>query len=208
MTATHVLVMRHAQSEANVIRVWSSARLGYPLTPAGVEQARTAGHRLAHRGVTAVYGSPLERAQETAGEVAAVLGLTSLVLEGVQEVDVGVHEGRHDAEVAPVAQEVFGRWWREGDLAHRFHEGESGREIADRVAAALDAVAGAHAGQTVVVVSHGGAMAVGLTDLCPNLGADFVVANLLANCAVVELVHDDAGWRCVSWADLPVGDAS
>lgn len=200
VVSTHVLVMRHAQSEANVSALWTSAVAGFPLTGFGFEQARAAGERLVGRGVAAVYGSPLVRAQQTAAEVAAVLGTQPEVLDGVEEVHVGVHEGGHDDDVGPVAVDVFGRWWRDGDLSHRFEGGESGREIADRMAAALGRVVADRPGRTAVVVSHGGAMAVGLTELCANVDAGFVADHLLANCAIVELVHDAAGWRCVSWA--------
>lgn len=208
VVSTRVVVMRHAQSEANVTEMWTSARMGFPLTERGVAQARAAGQSLRERGVGAVYGSPLVRAEQTAREVAAALGLAHQVLEGVQEIHVGVHEGGLDEEVAPIAIEVFGRWWRDGDMAHRFHEGESGREIADRVAAALERVVAAHPGDTVVVVSHGGAIAVGVTDLCANVDSAFVSDHLLANCATVELVRDAAGWRCESWAGLPLGQGT
>lgn len=206
MAGTRVIVMRHAQSEANVTEIWTSARLGYPLTERGVAQARTAAAALRDRGVVAVYGSPLVRAQQTAREVADVLGLglEHRVLEGMEEIHVGVHEGGLDAEVTPVALEVFRRWWVDGDLSHRFHGGESGQEIADRVARALGEVAAAHAGQTTVVVSHGGAMAVGITELCAGLDPGFVAEHLLANCATVELGHDPGGWRCLSWAGVAV----
>ncbi len=205
VVSTKVVVMRHAQSEANVTEVWTSARLGFPLTETGVAQARAAGRLLIGRGLSAVYGSPLVRADQTAREVATELGLPHRVLEGVQEVHVGVHEGGYDAEVGPIAIEVFGRWWRDGDMSHRFQGGESGREIADRMARALGRVVADHAGNTVVVVSHGGAIAVGVTDLCANVDAAFAADHLLANCATVELVHDSSGWRCVSWAGVPLG---
>lgn len=203
MTATRVLVLRHGQSEGNVAQVWTSTFEGYPLTEQGREQARRAGERLVDRGVTAVYGSPLPRAQQTAQEVGAVLGLPVGVLEGVHELDVGIHEGQHDETVGPVALEVFGRWWRDDDLSAGFPGGETGVEIVARMHAALDEVADRHDGGTVLVVSHGGAMAVGITSMCDNLDSLFVSQHILANCDLVELRRDDAGWHCDSWAGLP-----
>jgi probable phosphoglycerate mutase len=202
VSETRVLVLRHGQSEGNVAQVWTSSLEGYPLTERGREQARAAGERLTDRGVTAIYASPLPRAQQTAAEVGAVLGIPVATLAGVHELDVGVHEGEHDDNVAPVALRVFSAWWRDEDLTAGFPGGETGQQIVDRMRAALDSVADRHEGETIVVVSHGGAMAVGIQWLCDNLDALFVSQHILANCELVELRRDAEGWRCDVWAGL------
>ena len=204
MTDTRVLVLRHGQSAGNVARVWTSSPEGYPLTERGREQARAAGERLAGRGVAALYASPLPRAQQTAQEVGRVIGLPVATLAGVHELDVGVHEGEHDDRVAPVALDVFGRWWREDDLSAGFPGGETGFQIVERMRTALDSVADRHDGTTSLVVSHGGAMALGIQSLCDNLDALFVSQHILANCELVELRRDEGGWRCEGWAGIPV----
>ena len=205
MPTTRLLVMRHGESEGNVARIWTSARVGYPLTERGHAQARAAGARVSDRGVSAVYGSPLVRAHETAADVAEVLGLEVRVLEGVEELHVGVHEGSHDDDVAPIAMEVFGRWMREGDLEHGFQGGETGYQIAARMSEALNRVADAHPDEAIVVVSHGGSMAVGMAALCDNIGVDFVGEHMLRNTDVVEVIRSDAGWHCVAWAGRSPG---
>lgn len=197
---SRVLLVRHGQSEGNVARIWTSARGGFPLTALGHEQARTVAATLAGRDVVAVYGSPLVRAQETAAEIGEILALPHGVLEGVEELHVGIHEGVHDDHVGPVAEQVFGAWWRDNDLSGGFEGGETGEQIAARIRAALDLVADKHAGGTAVVVSHGGAMAVGVVALC-SLDAAYVATHLLKNCDVVELERDpDGAWTCLSWA--------
>jgi probable phosphoglycerate mutase len=204
VTGSRVLVVRHGQSEGNVARIWTSARSGFPLTPLGHQQARAVGDSLVDEGVTAVYGSHLPRAQQTAAEIADALGLGHGVLDGVEEMHVGQHEGGHNDEVGPIATEVFGRWWRDGDLSGGFPGGETGLQIAGRMRAALDEVADRHAGSTCVVVSHGGAMAVGITALADNLDALFVSEHILANTEVVDLARDEGTWRCRSWAGIPL----
>lgn len=199
-SSSRILLVRHGQSEGNVARVWTSARGGFPLTELGHEQARAVGATLAGRDVVAVYGSPLVRAQETAAEIAALMGLAPGELEGVEELHVGVHEGVHDDTVGPVAEQVFGAWWRDNDLSGGFEGGETGVQIAARMREALHLVADKHAGETTVVVSHGGAMAVGVIALC-DLDPAFVATHLLKNCDVVELERDvDGAWTCTSWA--------
>ena len=120
MTASRILLVRHGESEGNVANVWTSSHVGYPLTERGHEQARAAGETFLDRGVTALYASHIPRAQQTAEEVGAVLGLPVRTLDGIGEFGVGVHEGVHDDDVAPVAAEVFGRWMGEGDLTAAF----------------------------------------------------------------------------------------
>lgn len=197
---SRILLVRHGQSEGNVARVWTSARGGFPLTELGHEQARAVGATLIGRDVVAVYGSPLVRAQETAAEIALLLCLAHGELEGVEELHVGVHEGVHDDTVGPVAEQVFGAWWRDNDLSGGFEGGETGLQIAARMREALTLVADKHDGETTVVVSHGGAMAVGVIALC-DLDPAFVATHLLKNCEVVELERDaDGAWTCTSWA--------
>jgi probable phosphoglycerate mutase len=202
VTSSRLLVVRHGQSEGNVARVWTSSRDGFPLTPLGREQARAVAATFVDDGVVAVYGSPLPRALQTAEEIGAVLGAPVSVLEGVEELHVGDHEGGHDDEVGPVASEVFGRWWRDGDLTSGFPGGETGEQIVARMRDSLDQVADRHVGATAVVVSHGGAMAVGITALADNLDASFVAQHILANTEVVSLERTAAGWRCLSWAGI------
>jgi broad specificity phosphatase PhoE len=202
MTTARVVVVRHGQSEANVPPLWTSAHHGYPLTELGHEQARAAGELLRGRGVEAVYASRIQRAQQTAAAIAQVLGLEPRTLPGVEEIDVGVHEGGHNDEVGPIAIEVFGRWWRDGDLDHGFEGGETGRSIATRMRTALDLVADDHQPGPSVVVSHGGVMAVGITEMCPELTPGFVSEHFLPNTGVVELERDDDGWHCLSWDGL------
>jgi probable phosphoglycerate mutase len=196
---TRVLLVRHGQSEGNVGRIWTSAREGFPLTELGHEQARAVGETLVGRDVVAVYGSPLLRAQQTAAEIAGVLGLEPRTLEGVEEMHVGVHEGGHDDHVGPVAIEVFGRWWRDGDLSGGFDGGETGEQITSRFSGALDEVVGAHPDGTAVVVSHGGAMALSVAHLA-GLDPLWVSQNFLKNTAVVELERSGNAWTCTSWA--------
>ena len=56
-------------------------------------QAAAAARLLSGRGIASIVSSPLSRARDTAQTVAEILGLRIEVLEDLQEVAFGVHEG-------------------------------------------------------------------------------------------------------------------
>ena len=194
-----VLVMRHGQSEGNVSRRLSAAEPGAPLTARGLQQAEDAAAALADRSVARVYCSPLLRARQTAQALAGALGTGEpVVLPGMREFALGEVEGSAtDSDWARV-DAVFDAWL-DGDLEAALPGAESGADVVSRVREALEGVADLHRGETVVVVSHGGAMSVALPWLAHNVRNDRARGAGIANCGVVELSGDGDGWRLVSW---------
>ena len=70
-----------------------------------------------------------------------------------------------------------------------------GREIADRFGAVLREVADAHPGETVLVVSHGGAIGLGV----PAIARVDAEQHELGNCDTVEVLADADAWVCTRW---------
>lgn len=194
-----VLVMRHGQSEGNVTRRLSAAEPGAPLTERGRQQAKDAAVALGDRNVARVYCSPLLRARQTAAELSAALGAGEpVVLQGMREFELGEVEGSDaDADWARV-DAVFDAWL-DGDLEVALPGAESAADVVARVRDALEGVADLHRGETVVVVSHGGAMSLALPWLAHNVRDDRARGAGIANCGVVELAGDSDGWQLVSW---------
>jgi probable phosphoglycerate mutase len=78
--------------------------------------------------------------------------------------------------------------------------GESLRTFAERVSAALEAIAARHAGETVLVVAHAGVLDIAhrmATGLALSEKRDFPVLNAAPN----WLDHENGAWSIVSWAD-------
>ena len=165
MAVTRVLVARHAAAEYENDLLTDD---GGSLTVAGRAQAMELGNNLEGEGIVHVWTSPMARAVQTAELAATALVCGVTVREGLREFGVGAHVGK------PLAPDPLGPTflkWLDGDLDARIEGGESGTEIAARVAAALDEVAAAHPGGTVLVLSHGGSIGVGLPALAANLDA-------------------------------------
>jgi len=79
-----VHLIRHGETENPAHLVYASLP-GFGLTPGGFAQAGMAARHLANRPVAAVWSSPLQRALETAGEIARSFGLPVIADEELRE---------------------------------------------------------------------------------------------------------------------------
>jgi broad specificity phosphatase PhoE len=142
--------------------------------------------------VAHVYTSTLARAVQTAEIVAASLDIGVTTRLGLREFDAGyLAERPHDLD--PVLA-VYDRWIG-GDLGARVPDGESAAELVARLRTVLEEIAAGHPGETVLVVSHGGTLRIGLPALCRM---DVEPAEL-ENTATVEVRAEAGGRVCVRW---------
>jgi len=198
MTELRLLLVRHGQTAANVARALDTRPPGAPLTDLGHEQAAALADRLADEPVTAVYASTAIRTQQTAAPLAARLGLAVTVLDGVHEVDAGDLEMRSDEAALEQFAAVYEAWKR-GELDAKLPGGESARDLRDRFTAAVARVRDAATG-SVVLVSHGGAIRLGVAALI----GDAAEAAYIGNTGVVVLeAVPDGGWRLEHWDPAP-----
>jgi broad specificity phosphatase PhoE len=187
--ATTMVVARHGEAEYEA-PTW--AEEGGSLTHRGRLQAMELAESLASRRVAHVWTSTLARAVQTGEIVAAKLGVGVTTRLGLREFDMGDHRGV-PLEEDPFL-ETYGRWLA-GHLDERVPGAESGREVADRVATVLREIADLHPGETVLVVSHGGAIGVGV----PNIARMDATQQRLDNCDTVEVLADADGWVCTRY---------
>ncbi|MFF7555421.1 bifunctional RNase H/acid phosphatase [Streptomyces olivaceus] len=152
--ATFVL-LRHGETPLTPQKRFSGSGGSDPsLSPVGREQAEKVAASLARRGtVEAIVASPLARTRETAGIVAARLGLEVAVEEGLRETDFGAWEGLTFGEVRERYPEDMDAWLASPD-AEPTGGGESFAATGARIAATRDKLVAAHAGRTVLLVSH------------------------------------------------------
>ncbi|HEX5468411.1 MAG TPA: histidine phosphatase family protein [Gaiellaceae bacterium] len=149
---TTVYLARHGESDWNVERRWQG-HADRPLTERGREQARALAERLEGVELEAVYASDLRRAWETAQQVAGARGLEVVQLPELREVHVGSWSGLTRDDCAARFPEAFERWCAGGS---GWDDGETYEEMAERVVAAIRALAAQHPEGTILVVSHGG----------------------------------------------------
>ncbi|MCX0243591.1 bifunctional RNase H/acid phosphatase [Streptomyces drozdowiczii] len=150
-----LLLLRHGETALTPQKRFSGSGGTDPaLSPAGLEQAERAATAFAALGtVEEIVSSPLRRCRETAGAVAARLGLEVRIEDGLRETDFGAWEGLTFGEVGERYGDDLDAWLASPDAAPT-GGGESFTEVAERVSAARDALVTRYAGRTVLVVTH------------------------------------------------------
>jgi probable phosphoglycerate mutase len=155
--ATLILVRHGRTEDTEQRRVRGGSSAGPELSPAGLGEARRLAEMVggwpddAGRPV-AVLTSPLLRARQTAGLVAAALDLEPMEDEDWAEVSLGDWDGRSYAEIADGWPAEY-RAWRASTAVAPPH-GESLDDVAERVGTACDRVIARYPGRTVLVVTH------------------------------------------------------
>ena len=132
-----------------------------------------------------LYSSPQLRARDTAAAIVAVLGLELRLETNLAEYHLGAWEGRSYRELIG-DHRLFERMREDPDFTPG--GGESPRQVALRCAEALRRIALAHPGEHVAVVSHGGALALGLGWLLDGTAGAW--RRVMENCAITELRLD------------------
>ena len=150
--ATRVLLVRHGSTEHSLAGRFSG-RNDLPLDERGQGQARAIAHHLAGLGgVDAIVSSPLRRAQETAGAIAARVGGEVDTHADLIETEFGEWEGLTIDEVHLKWPELLAEWLVRADVAPP--GGESFADVEVRVLRGLREIVAAHPRRRVVVVSH------------------------------------------------------
>ena len=194
-----------------------------PLDEVGFEQARRAARVLAGLVPTAIVSSDSVRAVDTAAALVELTGIVPVYDSRLRETHLGAWEGLTDVQVRQQFPDEWIAWHRdEPDL--RAGGGETRAEVAERVCAAIDDALKAHdnPNATLVVVSHGAALRVGMARLMGLTQKHWPALGGFANCAWSVLTEPDdpttgetvAGrWRltehnAASLPDIVLGDDS
>jgi broad specificity phosphatase PhoE/ribonuclease HI len=153
---TTLVLVRHGVTRHTSAKKFSGGLGGDNpgLSEEGLAQARATAEwlsPLAER-IDAVLTSPVRRTRETAEVIAELLGRPVEEEPGFAEMEFGVWDGLTFAEVAERDQAGLDAWL--GQLDRAPEGGESFETVEARVLEALARVRAAHAGRTVVLVSH------------------------------------------------------
>ncbi len=183
---TRLFLVRHGQTlhnHVNRLAGWTDT----PLTALGRQQAeQVADHLAGLCQPQALYTSPLQRARETAQAIGRRLGLTPVVVPDLREMHFGACENLTLDEIRQRFPDLWPRLLDEDDLTFTWPGGESRAGFIQRVRQVFTTLLQHHPGETIVIVAHGGVLAVWLADQLEGRPTRWR-AYQLDNCAVCEV---------------------
>lgn len=151
---TSLFLLRHGEVEERYHRIFGG-RIDMDLSPRGHAQAVTLSKYLRQRPISAIYASPMKRAQQTLAPMAGQAECTPVVLDGLREVDFGDWTGLGWEQVRERYGVGASEWL---DLLERaaIPNAECARLFRARVEPCVERILRDHPGQSVAVVCHGG----------------------------------------------------
>lgn len=148
---TYVCFVRHGTTPTTG-KVMPGRAPGLHLSDVGRDEAHRVAERLSALGtVRAVYSSPLERTRETAEVICGRLGMELSLEDGLMDCDVGDWTG---LRLAQLRRSPDWRRVTQQPSGFRFPNGESFRELENRVGGVVERIVEKHQGEVVVAVSH------------------------------------------------------
>ncbi len=117
---------------------------------------------------TAIYASPMQRAQATAAPIAKATGLTPYLRDGLKEINYGKWEGKDKATVMREFGADYDRWLTE-PAWNAPTGGETAVQIANRAMAVVAEITAQHTDGNILIVSHKATLRI---ILCSLLGID------------------------------------
>jgi broad specificity phosphatase PhoE len=183
-------LVRHGQTIMNA-QVRFRGRLDIPLNEVGRAEAQEAARALVGSGLVAVYTSPLGRAREVAEAIAVKNGVGAVRDQpDLINLDYGAWEGLTKEESAAVDPVAWAAYTSDPEAAV-CPEGEAVCDAADRVVAALRAIARDHAGQSVAAVSHGVMLRLAVLRVAGASDADWQFAMPTGKAIVFDVLGDE-----------------
>lgn len=195
--------VRHAQSTANAAGIIDTTVPGPGLTALGETQAQAIAETLLANGYDGIFVSDMVRTQLTAAPLAADLGITPVVVPGLQEINAGVFEGGSGL-IAGIGYALPPVAWVLGARFVPVIGGENGNEFEARV---NDAVAQIYdTGDTnPIAFSHGATMTAWTLMNVDNPDLLLAITHPLGNTAVVVVSGSpEDGWTLQSWDGIAV----
>ena len=150
---TTLLLVRHGQSMAN-LEGFYAGQTDSPLSPLGKQQAQATADFIVHSfAVDCIYSSDLRRAYATAEPVARRLSLPITPCRQLREIDGGDWERQPFVELKTRYAVDYSRWL--SDIGNATcTNGESVRQLSERVWQAVRDIAAANDGKTVLITTH------------------------------------------------------
>jgi probable phosphoglycerate mutase len=191
--------VRHGESEANQLHVFSNRDLPHGLTEKGRAQTERLAGRVRGTAFTAMYASPVLRARQSAEILSTRLHLDFVTTPALAEFDVGVLEGLSDPASWRQYETLLDAWLVRRDWRARIEGGESFDDIRARFMPFIDSLRRERPGGPVLMIGHGGMLICMLPQLLSNVTPEFARERSIGHAEVVIAESRDNHLVCTSW---------
>lgn len=193
------LIVRHGQTEANVLDIVQGT-IDNPLSAIGHEQAKQIASRLSTENISAIYASPMQRAQKTAEYIAVKHDLPINITADLRETNFGVFEGRPWPMLKKFRESIVGPF---ENAAHP--GGESFQEQLNRAENFIKGALSSHPSRsTAVVVTHGSFLRVLISKFINTPLRQLYEQPLIENCSLTILENNSESpgtGKIILWND-------
>ncbi|MFP6577669.1 MAG: histidine phosphatase family protein [Candidatus Nitrosopelagicus sp.] len=148
-----IIFLRHGQAENNTKRILAGRTEGVHLTKLGIEQAESIGKYLKPIDISAIYSSPIERADNTAKIVAESNSVDYKLDERLTELDMGKFTRMPYDEIFAKHGNVFLKFYSNDPIISE-HNVETFPHVQKRVMDMLDYTIKKHDQENVLLVTH------------------------------------------------------
>ena len=183
-----LLLLRHGQIRANRQGRWHGSTDSALTLKGRIQAVLTSSALRKNREIDAVYTSPLQRCRHTSRLATVHLSQQPKIIDGLAEMSIGDWEGKKYRQLQ-IDHQLNERCTQ--DPQWRPPNGESLADVALRMRHSIEQIVRCHSdGSTVLVVSHGAAMAIALAtflDDDPSRWGNYH----FHNCGLTELTFND-----------------
>jgi probable phosphoglycerate mutase len=196
---TRICFVRHGETNWN-IEQRLQGQMDLALNATGEAQAVAVGRRFVGSTATALYSSDLLRARQTAQPIAEALHLPIVLLPALRE--------RHFGRCEGMTLEEISHQYDDDARAIQCHDpdyaspggGESRRQHQVRILGCIEHLVREHAGQSIVVVTHGGALDV-IYRRARQLPLEAPRDYPIPNAGINWIAIDGEQWSIERWGD-------
>ena len=184
-----IIFLRHGQAENNTKRILAGRTEGVPLTKIGIEQAEQIGKYLKPIDISAIYSSPIERADNTAKIVAESNSIDYKLDERLTELDMGKFTRMPYDEIFAKHGNVFLKFYSNDPIISKYNV-ETFPHVQKRVMDMLDYTIKKHDQENVLLVTHMDpikSVIAKVMDLKPSSLFELIIAN----CSLTIIKHHD-----------------
>ena len=147
-----IVLIRHGRTEWNRVERFRG-RANIDLDIVGEQQTQAIAKRVAEWPISTIYVSPLRRTMHTAGILSQGLGVNTIPLSGIIDIDYGEWEGLTPDEAAERDIDLHRQWYSTPHKV-RFPKGESLDDVRRRAAFAVDELIKEFPDECIALVSH------------------------------------------------------